>query len=608
MTIDRRLRDASGRLRSALTELPVAEVPPDPARSPRGRAVVIVAAVVVVSVLVAGVATRVDDRDPATEHRTTDGGPSTAPEGAKTRVPDIVGSSLVEARTMLTQADLKLAVEEFDPPFAEAVVIAAEPGEGLEVPTGSVVGVRTVLPDPPLSVECPSPRHPRGDADADALPHVGQVARAGAEATVQSLRTQVPPESETEVYLGVWNRWAYEEREGAVVTEPTAGFQAVVITPSASDCAQTPTFELAPVTFVFGDPTDWAGARLDLDEGGESPAERIDAGPLSPRGGHSVVWTGNELIVWGGWGDEMGNTKRGDGAAYDPASNSWRMIAPSPLSPRRNHAAAWTGDEMVVFGGDGRRDGAAYDPESDTWRRLEDAPFGIGAYEVRDREESHLFADGGLFVWQAPTDRVARWDATSESWSTVDGTGLAQLTSGALRATSDRLYAVGTTAYTGVPLLIARANLRVSDGWTRLEDGTLSTSENVVPDADPQWSATVSDGRLVAWSIGLPDTAIELDPNTERWSDLPPHNVRSCEGAPGPVAMDNRLLVQSCGSSTVYNSTTDSWMQIDLADAAIEPSTAVWTGSELISWGDTCCYGTGGAAFEPNTAWIIRLP
>ncbi len=56
-----------------------------------------------------------------------------------------------------------------------------------------------------------------------------------------------------------------------------------------------------------------------------------------------------------------------DGAAYDPATDTWRPIPESswvgvPV------AAVWAGDQMLVVGGDGG--GAAYDPAADSWRNL----------------------------------------------------------------------------------------------------------------------------------------------------------------------------------------------------------------------------------------------
>jgi hypothetical protein len=117
---------------------------------------------------------------------------------------------------------------------------------------------------------------------------------------------------------------------------------------------------------------------------GQDRWAQLDPGPLGNHSVHTAVWTGKEMIVWGGVARSSGGAGRpwelrADGAAYDPRFGAWRVIAPAPLSPRIYHVAVWTGEEMVVWGGSrplgGERerllyDGAAYDPESDSWRRI----------------------------------------------------------------------------------------------------------------------------------------------------------------------------------------------------------------------------------------------
>jgi hypothetical protein len=47
---------------------------------------------------------------------------------------------------------------------------------------------------------------------------------------------------------------------------------------------------------------------------------RLAAGPLAPRVGHSAVWTGSELLIWGGATGEdcVDGCPRADGLAYRP--------------------------------------------------------------------------------------------------------------------------------------------------------------------------------------------------------------------------------------------------------------------------------------------------
>lgn len=107
--------------------------------------------------------------------------------------------------------------------------------------------------------------------------------------------------------------------------------------------------------------------------------------PILPGERLAGVWTGEELIFWGGYAtygevpDDDGDHVHGAGAAYNPASDTWRVLAKSPLTDRCDHSATWTGNEMIVFGGiapcgepgivsDGHA--AAYNPTTDTWREL----------------------------------------------------------------------------------------------------------------------------------------------------------------------------------------------------------------------------------------------
>jgi hypothetical protein len=96
---------------------------------------------------------------------------------------------------------------------------------------------------------------------------------------------------------------------------------------------------------------------------------RFDARPpasVTEDGLTGPVWTGAEVLFWDPW--------HGRGAAYDPAANRWRQLAPSPLSRRTWTIQAWTGRQLLVVGGQcGDNvhnlcpDGAAYDPAADTW-------------------------------------------------------------------------------------------------------------------------------------------------------------------------------------------------------------------------------------------------
>jgi len=74
----------------------------------------------------------------------------------------------------------------------------------------------------------------------------------------------------------------------------------------------------------------------------------------SLREGHSTVWTGTEMIVWGGgYNDMLSNTQlRSTGGKYSPTSDTWAATSLAGVpDARMNHAAVWTGTDMIVWGG-----------------------------------------------------------------------------------------------------------------------------------------------------------------------------------------------------------------------------------------------------------------
>ena len=90
------------------------------------------------------------------------------------------------------------------------------------------------------------------------------------------------------------------------------------------------------------------------------------------RIGHTAVWTGSQLLIWGGQTVRAGDrTATPHGMAYDPATDQWSALPISPLRGRTGHVAVWTGSQMLIWGGTPARqtdpgtafsDGAAYTP------------------------------------------------------------------------------------------------------------------------------------------------------------------------------------------------------------------------------------------------------
>src|SRR5690606_467733 len=85
---------------------------------------------------------------------------------------------------------------------------------------------------------------------------------------------------------------------------------------------------------------------------------------------HTVVWTGNAMIVWGGRTGLGSTDKINSGGVYDVSNKTWFSISSinSP-SARTGHPAIWTGTEMIIWGGNSvnNSDGGRYDLDTNQW-------------------------------------------------------------------------------------------------------------------------------------------------------------------------------------------------------------------------------------------------
>jgi len=80
--------------------------------------------------------------------------------------------------------------------------------------------------------------------------------------------------------------------------------------------------------------------------GGDAWTAMSTTGAPSARFAHTAVWTGSEMIIWGG---SDGSNALNTGGRYNPATDTWG--ATSITVARGSHTAVWTGSEMIIWGG-----------------------------------------------------------------------------------------------------------------------------------------------------------------------------------------------------------------------------------------------------------------
>ncbi|MGZ5021912.1 MAG: Kelch repeat-containing protein, partial [Chthoniobacterales bacterium] len=138
------------------------------------------------------------------------------------------------------------------------------------------------------------------------------------------------------------------------------------------------------------------------------------------RYGHTAVWTGAEMIVWGGLSEATGQARRSDGGRYNPATNTWLPIAASTLSARNEHTAVWTGSVMIIWGGQDASgftsNGSRYDPVANSWTNT--AAAGIPARSLHSAvwTGSRMLIFGGVTAAGRTRDG-SRYNPTNNAWS-----------------------------------------------------------------------------------------------------------------------------------------------------------------------------------------------
>jgi N-acetylneuraminic acid mutarotase len=105
----------------------------------------------------------------------------------------------------------------------------------------------------------------------------------------------------------------------------------------------------------------------------------------SAREFHKAVWSGTEMLVFGGQEESLTSTPVNTGARYNPVANSWSAITTTSAPYLKMQAATWTGSFMLISGGNDNLYGVpntpystqsySYDPVANAW--LYRGPTGV---------------------------------------------------------------------------------------------------------------------------------------------------------------------------------------------------------------------------------------
>lgn len=323
----------------------------------------------------------------------------------------------------------------------------------------------------------------------------------------------------------------------------------------------------------------------------ESDPAYLDPGPLQPRGTHSVLWTGTEMIVWGG-ATADGTGWLNDGAAFDPSTATWRLLPPGPVSAVPN-VAVWSGGEMIVVT---TRETSGFDPATWEWR-----PIGAGTTVGPEVNLTDIaVVDDRLILWANAT--VRSLDLNTGAWSNLPPVGVTGSTH-ALRVFDGEPFARGMV---GQGCNVKRIFRLVADQWQLVPDVSLDTPG--INDCSHPQQFSGGQGKLFVWEDDLHPTML-LEAGATSWRGLPPPPLGGCEGsATRPIAAGRWILVGACGTPAAFDLVAEEWFRVEAPGGWSDD--AVWTGEEVLLWGNTCCYGAApGTQFRIDAwRWKPDLP
>ena len=309
-----------------------------------------------------------------------------------------------------------------------------------------------------------------------------------------------------------------------------------------------------------------------------------DSGPLTARSDEVKVWTGHELILWGG--STSGRSRAlDDGAAFNPQTGTWRRLAVSPLSGRQDAIGVWSGTRLLVVAGKRDNtelaDGAAYDAATDTWKRI--APLPAGTTEVDPR----------LAVWTGqrlllPSAGVA-YNPADNQWSTIAPVPANQIVFQAALWTGHDVIMIGAEAVTASsgppPAVVGFEYDPATNQWRRLPPSGMSASAVAAT-----WDGT----RVVVVDDIL---GASYEPANNTWTTLPRIPLRFYECYPSAFTIAGHAYVQMC-SGLAELDYKHGWTPIAYPPLHFGPGNGVQAGDAALLWGSA--FPTTDSRFASN--------
>ena len=314
------------------------------------------------------------------------------------------------------------------------------------------------------------------------------------------------------------------------------------------------------------------------------------------RIGATAVWTGSEMIVWGGVDQSVVGLDTG--GKYNPSTDSWTPTSMVNVPTGRfGYTAVWTGTEMIVWGGThtnlAMNTGGRYNPSINIWTTTStnNAPQARSNHTAVWTGSEMIIWGGSINISPFFTNTGGRYNPSMDSWTATSTTS----------APEGRYY--HTAVWTGSEMIAwggvdFGVYLNTGGKYNPDTDSWIAMSTTNAPSGRSDHTAVWTGGEMIVWggNDGSPiylNTGGVYDPGTDSWTGTSTTDAPSVRAGHTAVWTGSEMIVWGgtdlhniFNTGGRYNPSTDSWTgtSIDNAPSARSGHTAVWTGDEMIIW------------------------